>query len=116
MPANFNHQEKKALLAIVKFIIDADGVISEEEAERCGKLAKEKGFEDFSAVFAEVDREVKTIDDVLVLAAKVKDTAHEQDILGIAIDIAEADANLIEAEDSFIKRLAELWGIPLNSL
>ena len=112
----FNHDEKKALLAIVKFIIAADGKITEEEAERCAHLSEEKGFEDFSDIFQEVDREVNSLDDVFLLAEQVKESAHEQDILKIAIDIAEADANVIDDESGFISRLAEMWDIPINNL
>lgn len=116
MIKEFNHDEKKALLAVVKFIIAADGVITDQEAEKCGKLAEEKGFEDFSSIFAEVDKEVKSVDDVLALAEKVKERAHELDILKIAIDIAEADANMIDDETGFIKKLAEKWGIAVGDL
>ena len=113
---SFNHDEKKALIAVVKFIIAADGVITDEEAGKCGRLAEEKGFEDFSSVFSEVDKEVKSVDDVLALAQKVKERAHELDILKIAIDIAEADANIIDDETGFIKKLADIWGIEISDL
>ena len=103
MIKSFNHDEKKALLAIVKFLIAADGFITDAEVEKCGKLAEEKGFEDFSSIFNEVDKEIKSVDDVLALAEKVREETHEQDIIKIAIDIAEADANIIDDETSFIK-------------
>ena len=49
MIKSFSRDEKKALVAILKFIVNADGRISEGEIAKFNEIAEKKGFDlDFS--------------------------------------------------------------------
>jgi tellurite resistance protein len=116
MLKNFNHEEKKALVAIVKFIIAADGEISETELAKTVDLAGRKGMEDFQEIFLEVEKEVKSMDDLKKLIHTVRKRTHEQDILKIAVDFALADVSVDPAEVEVLRLMGEEWGINVSKL
>jgi len=116
MIKDFNHDEKKALVAIIKFIIAADGKISDSEIEKSNEVAETKGFEDFTDIYREVDREVNTIDDIKDLIHKVREETHEYDILKIAMEMAMADADIALEEDHVISIMCKEWNIDINTL
>lgn len=116
MIKEFNHDEKKALVAIIKYIIAADGKISEAEVEKTHQIAEEKGLEDFSSIFREVDNEVTSLDDVKKLIHNVREKTHEEDILRIALDITLADAAIDPAEVEIIKIMGAEWNIDVHKL
>lgn len=116
MIKSFNREEKKALVAILKFIASADGNITDEEIEKFNKIADEKGFEDFTEIFAEVDKEVHSMDDLKFLIHKVREQTHEQDILRYAVDIARSDGEIIPGEVEVLKIMGDEWDIDISVL
>ena len=91
-------------------------VISEAELEKCGELANRKGMEDFSEIFLEVEKEVKTFDDLKTLIHSVRKKTHENDILKLAVDFALADVQIDPAEVDVIRLMGEEWGINVKKL
>ena len=106
--------DKKALLAILKYIASADGRISENELAKFTKLAEEKGFEDFSGVFASVDSEVKSMNDLDKLILEV-DSSRRKEILTLALEMAESDG-VSDSEKDLINFLSRVWNIPTEEL
>lgn len=113
---SFKTEEKKALVAICKFIAHSDGKITEAEIIKFNEIAEEKGFEDFSEIFQEVDREVTSLDDIKELIKKVDRQTHKNDILRIAMEIAIADATLVPEEVEIIKMIGKAWNIDIKAL
>jgi uncharacterized tellurite resistance protein B-like protein len=116
MPATFTKDEKMALIAILKFIISTDGIITEREIEDINTVARQRGFEDFNAVFNEVDRSIKSISDLKKLIQKITDKANRKKILQYALEISKADANVNPQEIEILKFMSKEWKINIRSL
>ena len=112
----FTKDEKMALIAIIKYIISTDGVITEREIEDINAVAVHKGFEDFNQIFNEVDRSIKTIADLKGLIQKVTDKANRKKILQHALEISQADANVNPQEIEILKFMSKEWKVNLRSL
>jgi len=116
MPTTFTKDEKMALIAILKYIISTDGVITEREIEDINAVAAQKGFEDFNAVFNEVDRSIKSIADLKKLIQKITDKTNRKKILQYALEISKADANVNPQEIEILKFMSKEWKINIRSL
>lgn len=116
MIKGFNTQEKMALIAILKFIINADGAIMDDELDTFNTVAEEKGFEDFAAVFDEVDKTIHTLDDFKKLIDSVTNQAHRNDILKYAVEIALADISLKPHEAQILKLIGKEWKIDIAKI
>lgn len=116
MIKDFTHDEKKALVAILKFIIAADDSISDSEIEKSQEIAEQRGFEDFQEIYAEVDREVQSLDDIRSLIKNVREKTHEMDILKLAIEMARVDAAINPEEDHILSVMGVEWNIDIHQL
>ena len=116
MIKSFNKDEKKALIAIMKFVASADGVITGEEITTFNEIAEKKNFEDFQEIFTEVDTEVRSLDDIMELAKKVRKKTHEYDILRYAFEMAIAGTKVEPEEVEILKLLGKEWGVDIKSL
>jgi uncharacterized tellurite resistance protein B-like protein len=115
MPKKLTSEEKMVLIAVMKYIVSTDGVITEREIDDINDMAEEKGFEDFQKVFNEVDRKVKSLDDLKKLIAKVTSEASRNNILGHAVEFSRADANLNPHEIEILKYMSKEWRISLST-
>ncbi|HON79652.1 MAG TPA: TerB family tellurite resistance protein [Spirochaetota bacterium] len=116
MIQSFNKDEKKALIAIMKFVASADGVITGEEITTFNEIAEKKNFDDFQEIFTEVDNEVHTIEDIMELAKKVRTKTHEYDILRYAFEMAIAGTTIEPEEVEILRLLGKEWGVDIKSL
>jgi uncharacterized tellurite resistance protein B-like protein len=113
---SFNHDEKKALIAILKFIASSDGKISQGEIAKFNEIAEKQNFSDFSQIFDEVDAEVHTIDDLIRLADRVRLKTHEYDILKYAFEMATAGTTINPEDVEIITMLGNRWKIDIKNL
>lgn len=116
MIKSFNRDEKKALVAIMKFIANTDGQVSDGEILKFNDVAEKKGFEDFNEIFREVDREVLSMKDIGKLIRNVRKKTHEYDILRLALEIAMAGPVVNPEETKILKMMGREWGIDIKSL
>ncbi|HPB80629.1 MAG TPA: TerB family tellurite resistance protein [Spirochaetota bacterium] len=116
MIKSFNKDEKKALIAIMKFVASADGSITDEEIRTFNEIAEQKNFDDFQEIFTEVDTEIRTLDDIMELAKKVRKKTHEYDILRYAFEIAIAGTRVEPEEVEILRLLGKEWGVDIKSL
>lgn len=116
MLKDFTREERKALVAIIKYMVAADGEISENEIEECQSIAATKGFEDYTELFSEVDREMDSVEDILALLPAVSDRNHEEDILRIALEIARLDTSVAPEEVEVLSILANAWNIDIQPI
>lgn len=112
----FNRNEKKALIAILKFIINADGKIEEAEIGKLNSIAEKKGFDDFTEIFAEVDSEIQNIEDLQkFIASNIISETHKYDILKLAFEIS-AIGTIVPEEAEIIKLIGKEWNIDVPSV
>jgi uncharacterized tellurite resistance protein B-like protein len=113
MTKKLTNEEKMVLIAVMKYIVSTDGIITEREIDDINEMAEEKGFEDFQKVFNEVDRTVKSLDDLKKLIDQVTDDGSRKNILQHAVEFSRADANLNPHEIEILKYMSKEWGISL---
>jgi uncharacterized tellurite resistance protein B-like protein len=116
MIKSFSKDEKKALVAILKFIVNADGRISEGEIAKFNEIAEKKGFEDFTDIFEEVDREIHTMADLKKLISMEINETHKNDILKYALEITVADATINPKESQILKSIGKAWNVDIQSI
>ncbi len=116
MLTTFNKEEKKVLIALIKYIAASDGQISDADIIASDKIASQKGFEDFSTLFNEVEKEITSLDALKSKINLVKKKDHEYDIIRVAIEIAQADADINHKEVEIIKYMADEWGIDIKEI
>ncbi len=116
MIKTFNRDEKKALVAILKFIVNADGRITEGEITKFNEIAEKKGFEDFTDIFTEVDKEIHTVDDLKKLISMDIQETHKNDIIKYALEISVADATINPEESQILKSIGKAWNIDIKSI
>jgi len=115
MSKKLSNEEKMVLIAVMKYIVSTDGVITVREIDDINDMAEEKGFEDFQKVFNEVDRTVKSLDDLKKLIGKVTNETSRMNILKHAVEFSRADANLNPYEIEILKYISKEWGISLST-
>lgn len=116
MIQNFDKKDKKALLAVAKFIANQDNKLTEQETENFKNLARQKGFEDFQEIFKEVDDEVTSLNDLSSVLNAVTNRSRQKDIVSLAIEMARADGYESSEEHDTIRYLCRLWDINLEDL
>jgi uncharacterized tellurite resistance protein B-like protein len=109
-------EEKMVLIAVMKYIVSTDGVITDREVDDINKLAEEKGFEDFQRTFDEVDRTVKSIDDLKKLIDGVAGEQARTNILKHALEFSRADADINPHENEILQYMSKKWHINIKSL
>lgn len=116
MITTFNKEEKKVLIALIKYIAASDGQISAADIKESDKIASQKGFEDFSELFTEVEKEITSLEDLKSKIDLVRKKDHEYDLIRIAIEIAQADGEINHKEVKIIKYMADAWKIDLEEI
>ncbi len=109
-------EEKMVLIAVMKYIVSTDGIITEREIEDINSLAEEKGFEDFQRTFDEVDRTVRSIDDLKKLIDAVTDVQARTSILKYALEFSRADAAINPHENEILQYMSKKWHINIKTL
>lgn len=108
--------EKMVLIAVMKYIVSTDGIITEREIDDINTLAEEKGFEDFQRTFDEVDRTVKSMEDLKKLIDNVTGEQARTNILRYALEFSKADAEINPHENEIIQYMSKKWHINIKSL
>jgi hypothetical protein len=116
MSKSFTKEEKMVLIAVMKYIVSTDGLVTDREVDDINDLAEEKGFEDFQAIFNEVDRAVQSIEDLKNLIGNVENEGSRKKILQYAIEFSRADADVNPHEIEILKYMSTVWSIDLKTL
>lgn len=116
MSQSLSKEEKLVLIAVMKYIVSADGNITEREIDDINNLAEEKGFEDFQKTFNEVDRTVQSIDDLKKLINNVSEEKARMNILKHALEFSRADAEINPHENEILQYMSKQWHINIKSL
>lgn len=116
MAGSLSREEKIVLIAVMRYIVSTDNVITESEREGIDDLASEPGFEDFKGLFDEVDRSVRSKEDLERLIREVGNDDIRRLILKRALAFSRADADIDPREIGILQFMSREWGIDLNSI
>jgi hypothetical protein len=116
MSHTLSKEEKLVLIAVMKYILTSDGIITEREIDDINKLTAEKGFEDFQKNFDEVDRTITSIDDLKKHINNITDDKARKNILKYAIEFSRADAEINLHENEILQYMSKQWHISIKSL
>jgi len=116
MSRSLTKEEKMVLIAVMKYIVSTDGVITDREVDDISNLADEKGFEDFQNIFNEVVRTVRSMKDLKELIDKVENVESRKKILENAIEFSRADADVNPHEIEILQYMGKVWHINLKTL
>lgn len=116
MIRDFTKEEKKALIAVAKFIANQDNKLSDAELEQFTKLSEQPGFGDFHAIFKAVDKEVRTLNDLSHAVNVVVRREIQEEIVALALAMAEADGVESPATHDVVRYLCRVWDIPVENV
>ncbi len=103
-------QENLCLIGLVKAIIQADKVYSDDEAEELKGLAKKMGIDLFNETVKEARATFKKLSDIKSHAAQITRQPARALIYSLLYDMARPDAVSPE-EEGLLGWIAELWEI-----
>ena len=114
MSKSLTKEEKMVLIAVMKYIVSTDGLITDREVDDINDIAEEKGFEDFQSLFNEVDKTVKSINDLKELIRQVQNEDSRKKILQYALEFSRADADINPHEIEILQFMSKEWRINLK--
>jgi len=115
MFAKLNNPEKLAAIGIFKFIVTADGKVTEDEIEMLHSFIEEKSFHDFTERLDEYEEYFTTLEDFIELLAKVK-PANRSMLAEEAFDLAIANGYATPEEMKIFDIMADIWEVDKNTL
>jgi uncharacterized tellurite resistance protein B-like protein len=102
--------ERHALGTLVRRMVGADGVTSDDESAGLQQAAEELGADDFWTLVREGAGERDPDEVVEARARAVSRREAQETIYGVLFSIAAA-GSIMGGEASLLTRLAEIWGI-----
>ena len=101
--------ELTALIGLIAYMIDADGVVDDEEMEEVSRLAEEMDIPDLAAQIDMARRLYPTRDMMLSAAAKVtRDNARDL-IRTVLFDVSTSDGRREQAESDLLDEVTQIW-------
>ncbi len=116
MPAIMSLEEKKVLIAICRYVISSDGVITEDEIGRMTQIAREIGIDNYGELFNQVDSEITSVDDLKIRIDDLKSSKNREKILLYSIQLSRTDANITNDEIDILVYVADAWDIDLKTI
>ena len=116
MPKVLSHDEKIVLIGLCKYIINADGVVTQTELETMNQIAKEIGFDDYQKTFDEADALITSIESLQERIDNLKTSGNKQRILKYAIQLSKSDAFIKNDEMDIIVYAADSWNFDIKTL
>lgn len=116
MPSKFSYKDKIALIGMCKFIINADGIVTDAELDNMQEIAEEIGFDDYNEIFDDVDEKIRTIDDLKEYIDNTKDSLNKENIFRYAVLISRSDGNIRDEEIDILHYAADAWDINIKEI
>ncbi|MBZ5695508.1 MAG: TerB family tellurite resistance protein [Acidobacteriia bacterium] len=103
-------EEQIALVALLEFVIESDGRVSEDEADRIDAVVAAIGEDAYRRAAAEVDRRFEGEDGLRAFLPTITRQAARDLIYGIVLEAATSDA--VDAHESeMLEWVASVWRI-----
>lgn len=108
VPSELHEHEALALVALVRQLVVADGVVTVAELAQMNEVGKELGVATYARIAARMEEHPVTVEHTLSLAATVTRESARLAMLGLLDAIASADG-LDATETALLDRLRLLW-------
>ena len=108
--SDLSKEERLALIGWAKLVIRADKEFTNEEAEELKKLAVEMGTGLFNEAVADAKAQLKSVDDLKVLAEKITSQEARELIFSVLYDIA-VPGTIVDSEARVLQWLAKTWNV-----
>ena len=116
MPKKLSQDEKIVLIGICKYIINADGIVTESELKTMNQIAEELGFDNYQKSFDDADSVITSMEVLQEKIDGLKNSPNKQKILKYAVQLSRSDANIKNDEMDIIVYAADSWDYDLKSL
>jgi hypothetical protein len=103
-------EERIALVALLEFVIESDGRVSEDEADRIDAVVAAIGEDAYRTAAAEVDRRFEDEDGLRAFLPSITRPEARELIYGVVLDAAISDA-VNARESELLEWLADVWRI-----
>ena len=115
MPAAMTREEKKVLIAICRYIISSDGMITDEEIRGLNEIAAETGIDDYDELFNEVDSEITSVDALHDKINSLKTSTNTRKIIQYSIQMSRIDGCITHDEIDILVYAADAWNFDLKN-
>ena len=116
MPTTLTREEKKVLIAICRYIINSDGIITDDELKQMDEIASEIGIADYDELFNEVDREITSVEALQIKIDSLVSTKNKKKILQYSIQLSRTDGCITHDEIDILVYAADAWDINLKDI
>ncbi|HPS59121.1 MAG TPA: TerB family tellurite resistance protein [Spirochaetota bacterium] len=116
MPATMTRDEKKVLIAICRYVISSDGIITDDEISRMNEIADEIGIDDYEELFNEVDSEITSEEDLHKKIDALATPKNKKKIIQYSIQLSRTDGCITHDEIDILVYAADAWGIDLKNV
>lgn len=116
MPATMTRDEKKVLIAICRYIINSDGIITDDEITKMNEIAAEIGIDDYDELFNEVDSEITSVEDLQKKIDSLNSAGNKKKIIKYSIQMSRTDGCITHDEMDILVYAADAWGIDLKNI
>jgi len=103
-------EERIALVALLEFVIESDGRVSEDEADRIDAVVAAIGEDAYRTAAAEVDRRFEDEDGLRAFLPSITRPEARELIYGVILEAAISDA-VSARESELLEWLADVWQI-----
>lgn len=104
--------EKTALIGLIAYMIDADGVVDDEEMEEVSRLAEEMDIADLAEQIDMARRLYPTREMMLKAAAKVSRESARELIRTVLFDVSTSDGKREQSESDLLDDVTQIWARP----
>ncbi|NLV66593.1 MAG: TerB family tellurite resistance protein [Spirochaetes bacterium] len=116
MPATMTRDEQKVLLAMCRYVINSDGIITEDEIGKLHEIISKAGLRDYDELFNEVDGEISSTDDLKIKIDSLKTSRNRKKIIQYCIQLSRMDSFITYDEVDIIVYAADAWDVNLKEL
>jgi len=108
---DLSHDEKIALVALVRLLVSSDAEASEDEVDRIGEIADAfGGTEQYHQLAEEVDRRFADEDELKAFLATIDRQEAREVVFETALEVAMPDG-IHTREAEFLEWLEDEWGL-----
>lgn len=116
MPATMTRDETKVLVAICRYIINSDGIVTEDEIDKMNEIAAEIGIVNYDELFNEVDREITSLENLKNTIDSLQSSKNKKKIIQYSIQLSRTDGCITDDEIDILVYAADAWDVDLKDI
>lgn len=111
--SELSHEQRIALVALVKAIVMSNGDVTSGELSEIGQIViKLGGDEEYRSLLNEADERFSDLDDLKIFLRTIEEEEARSVIFGTVWEESVADPNITHEESELIEWVASIWDIP----